>query len=227
MLEKQSKKAQGWWRGDPMSPGGVKFKTEFQGIPIHVDRPKGFVMKGTDESGKEWKRRYKYDYGFIPKTKGGDGEGLDVFLGPKKKATESYWAIQKKPDGTFDEYKIFLGFDNRDQAMAVYRDHIPKKLLGGMVTLRIDMMKSMLGINGSGYGSSGVKTAQFVGFLDEFEKISELVDKRGIEDAKARAKKGIGTVSNVVRNTLSRESFKDRVVGAAKEIKKDVQDRLR
>jgi len=160
----------GWFRGDPMSPDGVKFKVEFQGIPIHIDRPKGFVMQGTGADGKPWEQKYKYNYGFIPKTEGGDGDGIDVFIGPNKKAPESFWAMQTKPDGSFDEYKVFLGFDSRSEAVAVYTDHIPKKLLNGMVTIRVGMMKAMLGLESDGLIK---KTAglRMVSFLDELQQI--------------------------------------------------------
>lgn len=137
----------GLYKGEPSSPDKVKFKLDFQGIPVHIERPRGFVMLGRDEKGKPWSRRYHYDYGHIPKTLGGDGDGLDVFLGPKKTAKHAYWAVQRHPDGTFDEYKVFLGFDNRDEAASVYRKHIPKRLLAGLMTMKVEMMKAMLGKN--------------------------------------------------------------------------------
>lgn len=144
-----SKKTRGTYKGKPSSPDVVKFKVDFQGIPVNVERPKGFVMMGVDGAGKPWSRQYKLDYGHIPKTLGGDGDGLDVFLGPDKKATHAFWAVQRFPNGDFDEYKVFLGFADRDAALAAYRAHIPKKLLRGMMTMRVEMMKAMLGINPS------------------------------------------------------------------------------
>lgn len=137
----------GYYHGQPALTDSVKFKMEFQGIPIQIERPRGFVMMGVDEKGNRWSRRYRYDYGHIPRTLGGDNEGLDVFIGPNKKAEHAYWAVQRKPDGSFDEYKVFLGFDNRDEASSVYQKHIPKKLLAGLMTMRVDMMKAMLGKN--------------------------------------------------------------------------------
>jgi hypothetical protein len=137
----------GLYKGKPASTDSTKFKLDFQGIPISVDRPRGFVMMGRDEKGKPWSRRYRYDYGHIPRTLGGDHDGLDVFIGPKKKSEHAFWAIQRKPDGTFDEYKVFLGFDNRDEAIAAYRAHIPKKLFSGLMTMKVEMMKAMLGKN--------------------------------------------------------------------------------
>ena len=127
-------------------------------------------MSGTDDKDKPWQRKYKYPYGFIPKTLGGDGDGLDVFMGPDPKAEEAYWAIQKKPDGSFDEYKVFLGFPNREAAIGAYKEHIPKKFFTGLVTMKVDMMKAMLKINPTG-SNEMKKAAMFVGFHDEFAKI--------------------------------------------------------
>ena len=118
----------------------------FEGMKIRVDRPKGFIQEGTDKDGKSWKRVYRYDYGFIPKTKGGDGEGLDVFLGPDEDAAEdAHWVIQRKDDGSFDEYKVFLGFKNRKVAKKAYLAHIPERYYGGMLSMTVQMMRAMLG----------------------------------------------------------------------------------
>lgn len=157
-------KPSGFYKGEPVSPSTVKFKTEFQGIPINVDRPKGFIMRGTDAKGTDWARRYKYDYGFIPKTLGGDGDGLDVFIGPDKKTEYAYWAIQRKDDGSFDEYKVFLGFPDRDAAISAYRQHIPKKYFKGIITMKLEMMKAMLGkVN----PDEQMKRASALSMLDE------------------------------------------------------------
>lgn len=163
MVKTAEKKPAGFYKGEPTSPNTVKFKTDFKGIPINIDRPKGFIMRGTDSSGKDWARRYKYDYGFIPKTLGGDGDGLDVFIGPNKKSDDAFWAVQRKEDGTFDEYKVFLGFDNRDAAIAAYRQHIPKKFFKGMITMKLEMMKAMLGDVDPDHQ---IKRASLLGFLD-------------------------------------------------------------
>lgn len=118
----------------------------FEGMTVKLDRPKGFVQEGKDKDGKPWRRVYQYDYGYIPKTQGGDGDQLDVFLGPDEDtADDAYWVIQKKDDGSFDEYKVFLGFKSRAAAKAAYLAHIPKKYYGGMVAMTVQMMRAMLG----------------------------------------------------------------------------------
>ncbi len=156
----------GVYKGKSVSDDSVKKRVDFQGITIYIDRPKGFEMSGKDREGTPWKRVYKYDYGFIPKTLGGDDDGLDVFIGPDPKATAAYWAMQSKHDGTFDEYKVFLGFPSRDAALGAYRDHIPLKLLKGMSTMSVDMMKAMLGVNPQGLAKTAMAFASCLAELE-------------------------------------------------------------
>lgn len=169
---KLAKTLGGFYQGEPASPDSVKKVVDFQGLKIKVDRPKGFIMFGEDSKGKPWKRKYKYDYGFIPKTLGGDGDGLDVFIGPAKKAKQTFWAVQRNDDGSFDEYKIFVGFDNRDEAIAAYRAHIPKKYFGRLITMSIEMMKAMLGTDPNEQ-VNGVKTSSWNGFFRELHKLAD------------------------------------------------------
>lgn len=118
----------------------------FEGIKIRIDRPKGFVQKGKNAEGVPWERTYKYDYGFIPKTNGGDDEGIDVFLGNDGEDNDAYWVMQKKDDGSFDEYKVFLGFKSKAEAKKAYLEHIPTKFFGGISVESIPMMKALLGL---------------------------------------------------------------------------------
>jgi len=141
----EAAKPTGFYQGKPTEVDSVKFKTNFQGIPIHVDRPKGFIMQGVDKQGKEWARQYKCDYGFIPRTMGGDKEELDVFIGPDPKAPEAYWCTQSKDDGSFDEFKVILGVHSKAEAVKLYGEHIPKNKLRGVVSMRVEMLKAMLG----------------------------------------------------------------------------------
>jgi hypothetical protein len=141
----------------------------FSGLEVKIDRPKGFVQTGKDEKGETWERKYKYDYGYLARTKGGDGDGVDVFIGPDRKSKWAFWAVQKKHDGSFDEYKVFLGFPNRDAAIGAYKQHIPAKLLKSMLTVKLDMMKALMNIEPE------EKVAMRLGFADEFAKISHRI----------------------------------------------------
>lgn len=168
VMKKLSKAEGGFFQGKPADPDTVKKTVYFQGIEVKVDRPKGFTMFGHDAAGKGWRREYKVDYGYIPKTLGGDNDGLDVFIGPNPDAADAYWATQTKPDGTFDEYKVFLGFDSEEAAMRCYTQHIPRKLLHEMSAMSIEMMKGMLGTDDP---SPALKQASWSGFVDEYVAI--------------------------------------------------------
>ena len=122
----------------------AKKKVEFQGIPIVIDRPKGFVQEGRSEDGKPWSRTYKTDYGYIPRTKGGDGEGLDVFIGPDAESDAAFWVLQKKGDGSFDEYKLFLGWKSPAEAKKVYEEHVPPKYFAGMHEGTVQQIRALL-----------------------------------------------------------------------------------
>lgn len=119
--------------------------THFAGLRVRIDRPKGYVQKGKDKEGEPWERVYKVDYGFLPGTQGGDGDGLDVFLGPDEKADPAYLVYQKKDDGSFDEFKLMLGFKDGSSARACYVDHIPSKFLGKMEPLSLNVVRALTG----------------------------------------------------------------------------------
>ncbi len=130
-----------------MADGPVQKTVEYQGIKVDIDRPVGFVQTGKDENGGEWSRTYFNDYGFIPKTNGGDGGSLDVFIGGDPSAATSYWATQQKQDGTFDEYKVFLGFGSQSEALDAFAKHIPQRFLQDMTAVPVNAIKSLLNLD--------------------------------------------------------------------------------
>jgi len=197
-------KLDGVYKGRSTSSSSIKKTEIFQGIKLYIDRPKGFIMRGHDAEGHAWERTYKYDYGFIPKTLGGDGDGLDVFIGPDKKSTDAFWAVQRKPDGSFDEYKVFLGFPSRDAATAAFRDHIPKKLMKGMVTMKVSMMKAMLGMDPEGHGI--IKAAMLASMQDELSKV--------LKDPEAEA----------TLNLLNRYKRHEQLIRSAEQLKAEAKE---
>lgn len=119
----------------------------FAGLPVVVDRPKGFEQIKTDAKGREvWRRTYKVDYGYIPSTLGGDQEELDVFLGPDEQAPTAHWVVQTDKNGDFDEYKVILGAEDQDAARAIYLDHVPEQYLGRMFETPVAVLHALLGL---------------------------------------------------------------------------------
>ncbi len=159
----------GMYQGKPASVDSVKKKLTFEGMPVHLDRPKGFVMSGEDAQGKTWERHYKLDYGFIPGTQGGDGDGIDVFLGPDEASSEdAHWVSMLKADGSFDEYKVMLGFKNQAAAKAAFLEHIPAKFMGRITSMRLPMMRAMLGF----------EPAEKVAWAAFFDELGQLMGDR-------------------------------------------------
>jgi hypothetical protein len=106
--------------------GKVKHK-EFHSLPISVEWTKGSKRQGKNkETGEEWTREMHYDYGYIRRTEGVDGDHIDVYLGPNEDVPFVYVVEQCNPEtGEFDEYKCMLGFDSEDHAKAAYVLHYP------------------------------------------------------------------------------------------------------
>ena len=129
------------------------FKTHFQGIPIHVDRPKGFKQVGKGDGGTTWERTYLVDYGYVPGVKAilskavSDGEDLDVYLGPEHDAEDAHIILQVKADGTPDELKVMLGWKQADAARKMYLAHTPERFFGAMATMPVEMLKALLGLD--------------------------------------------------------------------------------
>lgn len=121
-------------------------RVRHSGLRVIVDRPKGFVQEGKAADGTKWSRTYQVDYGYFDGTKGGDGEALDVYLGPDESVRDSYWILQNKPDGTFDEFKVMLGFATEADARTMYLAHTPPEFLGSVATVPVDAIRALLGV---------------------------------------------------------------------------------
>jgi hypothetical protein len=116
----------------------------FNGIPLTIDRPTGFVQSGKDPEGTPWERTYTCDYGFIKKTDGGDNEDLDVFNVGNESAPNAYWIVQQKPTGEFDEFKLVLGADDEAHARRVYLQHVPEKFFQSIHSVPVASLHAML-----------------------------------------------------------------------------------
>lgn len=97
-----------------------KGKAQFQGIDIVIENPKGSKRDGVDPTGEKWETTLKSHYGDIVKTKGADGDKLDIFVGENHDAENAYIVDQVNEDGSFDEHKIMLGFDSKADAKKGY-----------------------------------------------------------------------------------------------------------
>lgn len=90
---------------------------------ITIENPAGSVRRGVDADGKEWSTTMANAYGEIRGTQSVDGDPIDVFLASDMDAWNGrkvFVVDQTNADGSFDEHKVMLGFNDKDEAMGAY-----------------------------------------------------------------------------------------------------------
>ena len=93
------------------------------GFNISIEQPRGSVRSGTDANGKKWSVTMNNTYGYMTDNVGVDGDHLDVFLSNDIDSWNQqnvYVVDQYNLDGTFDEHKVMLGFNDSDEATDAY-----------------------------------------------------------------------------------------------------------
>ena len=90
---------------------------------ITIEQPEGSIRRGTDADGKKWESKMHNTYGYFRGTEGVDGDHIDVFLSNDIdgwNGRKVFVVDQYNPDGTFDEHKVMLGFNDMDEAKSDY-----------------------------------------------------------------------------------------------------------
>lgn len=116
----------------------AKGHVKILGFNITIENPKGSYRKGKDRNGKEWKTLMHNDYGYFVRTLGKDGDAIDVFIGPNLKS-EKIFPIDQFINGEFDETKVMLGFDNKEEAKKAYLSNYEKDWKGFKYITEVDL----------------------------------------------------------------------------------------
>ena len=100
-----------------------------KGFDITIENPKG--------SRRYYDKSKKYNvmqnhYGYFTKTKGKDGDQVDVFLGPDTDSFSKVYVVDQKIKGSFDESKVMLGFKSKKEAKEAYFSNFDKNWHGFM-----------------------------------------------------------------------------------------------
>lgn len=96
---------------------------------ITIENPKGSERSGTDANGKKWSIAMQNTYGYIRGTEGIDGDHIDVFLTnniDEWNGRQVFVVDQYNEDGTFDEHKVMLGFNDAEEAQEAYLSNYSK-----------------------------------------------------------------------------------------------------
>lgn len=96
---------------------------------VTIENPKGSERSGTDANGKKWSVKMNTTYGHIRGTEGVDGDHIDVFLAEDMDKWDGKYVFvvdQYNPDGSFDEHKVMLDFNDMDEARSAYLSNYEK-----------------------------------------------------------------------------------------------------
>lgn len=145
---------------------------------ISIENPKGSVRRGTDANGKEWETTMTHTYGYIRGTKGVDGDHIDVYISSDVDGWDGQRAFvvdQYNPDGTFDEHKVMLGFNSREDAFSAYLSNYERGWEKGR---RLDVTPVNIGDFEKWIDSSKRKTKPFAEYarIKDGEGVHSLLD---------------------------------------------------
>lgn len=90
---------------------------------VTIENPKGSKRSGTDADGKKWETTMAHTYGYIRGTQGVDGDHIDVYISSDIdgwNGRKVFVVDQYNPDGSFDEHKVMLGFNDKGEAFEAY-----------------------------------------------------------------------------------------------------------
>ena len=96
---------------------------------ISIEQPQGSIRRGVDANGKAWESKMYNTYGYIRGTEGVDGDHIDVFLANDMDSwngEQVFVVDQYNEDGTFDEHKVMLGFNDINDAETAYLSNYEK-----------------------------------------------------------------------------------------------------
>lgn len=100
-----------------------KGHVRIDGLDVSIENPQGSQRTGKSDDGKEWSVTMPAHYGYIKRSRGADGDHVDLFVGPKGE-NKRYWIVNQNHPGStdFDEHKVVTGVDSADEARALYMD---------------------------------------------------------------------------------------------------------
>ncbi|MDD2990620.1 MAG: hypothetical protein PHI64_16890 [Zoogloea sp.] len=171
------------------------------GLQIAVENPAGTSRSGV-ERGKKWVTKMKAHYGYVKRTKGADGDQVDVYVKPGTSTNHGgpvFVVDQYDPGtGSFDEHKVLVGYGSQAEAAKAYDAHFgdktgPKRR-GAVTQMTLPVFKQWLSKSDTTRPASSTKFGDQPAVEAEAaqEEIrasgGRLSTKRGDPDARLRQK---------------------------------------
>ena len=184
---------------------------------ITIEQPEGSIRRGTDADGKQWESKMHNTYGYFRGTEGVDGDHIDVFLSNDMdvwNGAQVFVVDQYNPDGTFDEHKVMLGFNDASDAKNNYLANYEKGWENGR---RIDVSAVSLEDFEKWIASSHRKTKPF----SEYKSVKPADDSETFKGHKVE-----NSGKDIEAHIKHLEEIKD-YPGADKKIVQSEIDRLK
>ena len=184
---------------------------------ITIEQPEGSIRRGTDADGKQWESKMHNTYGYFRGTEGVDGDHIDVFLSNDMdgwNGAQVFVVDQYNPDGTFDEHKVMLGFNDASDAKNNYLANYKKGWENGR---RIDVSAVSLADFEKWIASSHRKTKPF----SEYKSVKPADDSETFKGPKVE-----NSGKDIEAQIKHLEEIKD-YPGADKKIVQSEIDRLK
>ena len=184
---------------------------------ITIEQPEGSIRRGTDANGKQWESKMHNTYGYFRGTEGVDGDHIDMFLSNDMdgwNGAQVFVVDQYNPDGTFDEHKVMLGFNDASDAKNNYLANYKKGWEKGR---RIDVSAVSLADFEKWIASSHRKTKPF----SEYKSVKPADDSETFKGHKVE-----NSGKNIEVQIKHLEEIKD-YPGADKKIVQSEIDRLK
>lgn len=184
---------------------------------ITIEQPEGSIRRGTDANGKQWESKMHNTYGYFRGTEGVDGDHIDVFLSNDMdgwNGAQVFVVDQYNPDGTFDEHKVMLGFNDASDAKNNYLANYEK---GWEKERRIDVSAVSLADFEKWIAGSHRKTKPF----SEYKSVKPADDSETFKGHKAE-----NSGKDIEAQIKHLEEIKD-YPGADKKIVQSEIDRLK
>jgi len=127
--------ADGWTKPTPAQASAGNYKkprVKWNRLEIAIENPAGSVREGNG-----WRTKMKYDYGYVCRSEGVDGDAVDVYLGPELDSAPNVYIVHQRKYGDWDAYdedKAMLGFPSEEAARAAYLKHYDDPRFLGPIT---------------------------------------------------------------------------------------------
>ena len=169
---------------------------------VTIEQPKGSVRSGVDKGGKKWEVEMQNTYGYIRGTEGVDGDHIDVFLSDDIDGWDGHKVFvvdQRNADGSFDEHKVMLGFNDINEAEEAYLSNYEQgwQGLGAITGVSIEEFEKWI-------ASSHRKTKAFA----EYKSVKTTEGQSASADKDLRRKLADFNVGDVVRDYYNQKLYR-------------------